>query len=114
MLYTRKSFIDGHPETVQKLTNALYKSLQWLKTASGEDIAAAVPEQYLLGDRALYVLAATKSKPSYWLTGVLDPAGMKSTNDMLTKFDDDLRDSHVDLATTFDGRFVARAAATVK
>ena len=114
VLYTRKSFIDGHPATVQKLTNALYKSLQWLRTASAEDIASVVPEQYLLGDRALYVLAATKSKPSYSLTGVLDPAGMKSTNDMLTKFDDELRDSHVDLATTFDGRFVAKAAEEVK
>ncbi len=114
VLYMKKSFIDQNPNTVQALTNAFYKTLQWLKTASAEDIAATVPEEYLLGDKPLYILAATKSKPSYSLTGVLDPAGMKSTNDMLVKFDDDLKGSNVDLATTFDGRFVARAPSLVK
>jgi NitT/TauT family transport system substrate-binding protein len=114
VLYMRKSFIDQNPNTVQALTNAFYKTLQWLKTASAEDIAATVPEEYLLGDKSLYLLAATKSKPSYSQTGVLDPAGMKSTNDMLTKFDEELKNSNVDLATTFDGRFVAKAAAMAK
>jgi NitT/TauT family transport system substrate-binding protein len=114
VLYMRKSFIDQNPNTAQALTNAFYKTLQWLKTASPEDIAATVPEEYLLGDKSLYLLAATKSKPSYSLTGVLDPAGMKSTNDMLTKFDEELKGTNVDLSTTFDGRFVAKAAQAVK
>ena len=114
VLYMRKSFIDANPNTVQALTKAFYKTLQWLKSASAEDIAATVPEEYLLGDKSLYMLAATKSKPSYSLTGVLDPAGMQSTNDMLTKFDPELKDAKVDLATTFDGRFVAKAAQSVK
>ena len=114
VLYMRKSFIDANPNTVQALTKAFYKTLQWLKSASAEDIAATVPEEYLLGDKSLYMLAATKSKPSYSLTGVLDPAGMQSTDDMLTKFDPELKDANVDLATTFDGRFVAKAAQSVK
>jgi NitT/TauT family transport system substrate-binding protein len=114
VLYMKKSFIDANPNTVQALTNAFYKTLQWLKTASAEDIAATVPEEYLLGDKSLYMLAATKSKPSYSQTGVLDPSGMQSTNDMLTKFDPELKDAKVDLATTFDGRFVAKAAQSVK
>jgi NitT/TauT family transport system substrate-binding protein len=110
VLYMKKSFIDKNPNTTQALTNAFYKTLQWLKSATPEDIAAAVPEEYLLGDKSLYLLAATKSKPSYSLTGVLDPGGMKSTNDMLTKFDEELKGTNIDLATTFDGRFVAKAA----
>ena len=114
VLDMKKSFIDANPNTVQALTNAFYKTLQWLKTASAEDIAATVPEEYLLGDKSLYMLAATKSKPSYSQTGVLDPSGMQSTNDMLTKFDPELKDAKVDLATTFDGRFVAKAAQSVK
>ncbi len=114
VLYMRKSFIDANPNTVQALTNAFYKTLQWLKTASPEDIAATVPEEYLLGDRPLYLLAAAHSKPSYSLTGVLDPAGMKSTNDMLVKFDEDMKGANVDLSTTFDGRFVAKAAEITK
>ena len=78
------------------------------------DIAGTVPEEYLLGDKALYILAAGKSKPSYSLTGIIDPAGMRSTNDMLTRFDEELRGTHVDLATTFDDRFVRKAAGDIK
>jgi NitT/TauT family transport system substrate-binding protein len=114
VLYTRKAFIDANPNTMQALTNAFYKTLQWLKTATPEDIAATVPPEYLLGDKDLYILAAKNSKPSYSLTGIVDPAGMKSTNDMLVKFDPELKDAKVDLSTTFDDRFVRKAPDLVK
>jgi NitT/TauT family transport system substrate-binding protein len=114
VLYAKKSFIDQNPRTMQALTNVFYKTLQWLKTASPEDIAATVPPEYLLGDKELYMLSAKNSKASYSLTGVLDPSGMKSTSDMLTKFDPELSGANVDLARTFDDRFVKKAAELVK
>jgi len=110
VLYARKSFIDANPNTVQALTNAFYKTLQWLKTASPEDIAATVPPEYLLGDRELYMLAAKNSKASYSLTGVIEAGGMKSSADMLTKFDAELKGATIDLSKTFDDRFVKKAA----
>ena len=114
VLYITKGFIDKNPNTVQALTNAFYKTLQWLKTATPEDIAAVVPEEYLLGDKPLYLLAVSKSKPAYSLTGIIDPAGMKSTADMLTKFDDEMKSANVDLTKTFDERFAKKAAELVK
>ena len=114
VLYAKKSFIDQNPRTMQALTNVFYKTLQWLKTASPEDIAATVPPEYLLGDKELYMLSAKNSKASYSLTGVLDPSGMKSTSDMLTKFDPELAGANVDLAKTFDDRFVKKAPELVK
>jgi NitT/TauT family transport system substrate-binding protein len=114
VLYAKKSFIDQNPNTMQALTNVFYKTLQWLKTASPEDIAATVPPEYLLGDKELYVLAAKNSKASYSLTGVIDPSGMKSTSEMLTKFDPELQGANVDLGKTFDDRFVKKAAELVK
>ena len=114
VLYAKKSFIDQNPRTMQALTNVFYKALQWLKTASPEDIAATVPPEYLLGDKELYMLSAKNSKAAYSLTGVLDPSGMKSTSDMLTKFDPELAGANVDLAKTFDDRFVKKAAELVK
>ena len=45
VLYAKKSFIDQNPRTMQALTNVFYKTLQWLKTASPEDIAATVPPE---------------------------------------------------------------------
>jgi NitT/TauT family transport system substrate-binding protein len=111
VLYLKQDFIEKNPNTVQALVNAFYKTLKWLEKATPEDIAATVPEDYFLGDRALYLAAVKANKPVYSLTGVIPPAGMRSAADMLLAFDPELRDAKVDLATTFDGRFVSKAAA---
>lgn len=111
VLYLKQEFIEKNPNTVQALVNAFYKTLKWLEKATPEDIAATVPEDYFLGDRALYLAAVKANKPVYSLTGVIPAAGMRSAADMLLAFDPELKDAKVDLATTFDGRFVTKAAA---
>src|SRR5262249_42824896 len=70
-----------------------------------------VPEDYFLGDKALYLAAVRANKPVYSRTGVIPAAGMKSAAEMLLAFDDELKGANVDLAKTFDGRFVEKAAA---
>jgi NitT/TauT family transport system substrate-binding protein len=110
VLYVRQDFIDKNPATVQALVNAFYKTLQWLDKATPEEIAATVPEDYFLGDKALYLAAVKANKPVYSRTGVIPAAGMKSAADMLLAFDDELKGANVDLAKTFDGRFVEKAA----
>jgi sulfonate transport system substrate-binding protein len=111
VLYLKQDFIEKNPNTVQALVNAFYRTLKWLEKATPEDIAATVPEDYFLGDRALYLAAVKANKPVYSLTGVIPAAGMRSAADMLLAFDPELKDAKVDLATTFDGRFVSKAAA---
>jgi sulfonate transport system substrate-binding protein len=111
VMYVKQDFIDKNPATVQALVNAFYKTLQWLDKATPEQIAATVPEDYYLGDKALYVAAVKANKPAYSRTGVIPPAGMQSAADMLLAFDDELKNAKIDLAKTFDGRFVAKAAA---
>ncbi|MFO1116357.1 MAG: ABC transporter substrate-binding protein [Beijerinckiaceae bacterium] len=114
VIYAKKSFIDAHPNTMQAVVNAEYKALQWLKAATPEDIAATVPPEYLLGDKALYMAAAGNSKASYSQTGLIDMPAMKSAYDMLVRFDPELKDSKVDLSKTFDDRFAKKAAETVR
>ncbi|MHB2167519.1 ABC transporter substrate-binding protein [Alsobacter sp. R-9] len=112
VLYMKKDFIDKNPNTTQALVNGLYKALKWIQTATPEEITAAVPEEFTLGDRALYVLAVKNSKPTYSVNGIVSAEGMKSTNDMLVKFDPELKGTNVDLSKTFDDRFAKKAAAT--
>lgn len=114
VLYMKRDFMEKNPGTTQALTNALYKALQWIRTASPEDIAAAVPEEYLLGDKALYVAAVGKSKPTYSVTGLVSDGGMKSTSDMLVKFDEELKGASIDLSKTFEPTFARKAAELVK
>jgi len=110
VLYAKQDFIEKNPNTAQALVNAFYKTLKWLEQATPEQIAATVPEDYFLGDKPLYMAAGKAKKPVYSLTGVIPAAGMKSASDMLLAFDDDLKDAKVDLAKTFDDRFVKKAA----
>ena len=110
VLYVKQDFIDKNPATVQALVNAFHKTLKWLEKATPEQIAATVPEDYYLGDKALYVAAVKANKPAYSLTGVIPAAGMKSASDMLVAFDPELKEAKVDLAKTFDDRFVKKAA----
>lgn len=110
VLYAKQDFIVRNPNTVQALVNAFYKTLRWLGSATPDQITATVPEEYWLGDKALYTAAVKASKPAYSVTGVIPAAGMKSASDMLVAFDDELKNANVDLAKTFDDRFVKKAA----
>lgn len=110
VLYLKQDFIASNPVTTQKLTNAFYKALKWLQTATPEQVAEVVPQEYLLGDKALYMAAVKNSMPMYSLTGVIPESGMKNALGMLVEFDPELKSAQVDLAKTFDGRFVAKAA----
>ncbi len=87
VVYLKRDFVKKYPVTVQHLVNAFYKSLQWLATATPEDVAKTVPEEYYLGDRALYLAAVKASAPMYSKTGVIPPSGMKNALDMLLQFD---------------------------
>jgi NitT/TauT family transport system substrate-binding protein len=109
-LYAKKDFIDANPVTTQRLVNAFMKSLKWLQAAKPDDVAEAVPAEYHLGDKPLYIKAVQNSLESYSRTGIVPPEGMKSVMDMLQQLDPELKDAKVDLAATFDDRFVKKAA----
>jgi NitT/TauT family transport system substrate-binding protein len=112
-VYLNQSFIDKNPNTVQAVVNALYKSLRWIDKASLDDIAAAVPEAYHLGDKALYMAALKASKDAYSKTGIMQMDGMKSVYDTLKALDPEMANVNVDVARTFDGRFAIKAASLV-
>jgi len=110
VLYLKHQFAQSNPNTVEALVNAFYKTLKWLQKAQPEDIAAPVPREYFLGDKALYLAAVKANKQVYSLTGLVAPAGMQSSADMLTAFDPELKAAKVDLSRTFEDRFVRKAA----
>src|SRR5205823_12266240 len=56
-LYAPIDFIRKYPNTVQSLTNATVRALKWMQDASPQQILATVPQEYLLGDKAMYLFA---------------------------------------------------------
>jgi NitT/TauT family transport system substrate-binding protein len=111
VVYLKTDFIGKNPVTVQHLVNAFYKAIKWLEKATPEDVVKTVPEEYFLGDKALYLSAFKASKPMYSRTGIITPQGMQNGLNLLLQFDPEMKDAKIDLNRTFDDRFVKRAAA---
>jgi NitT/TauT family transport system substrate-binding protein len=109
VVYLKNDFIEANPNTVQAIVNAFKKSLDWLATATPEDIAATVPEAYYLGDKDLYLKAVAASQQTYSRTGIIPPEGMQSALNMLQQFDPELASTDIDLSRTFTDRFVKAA-----
>lgn len=110
VVYLKRDFIAKNPVTTQRLVDAFYRTTKWLAQASPEDVAKVVPEEYYLGDRALYLSALKASAPMYSKTGIIPPEGQKNALDMLLQFDPELANAKIDLKRTFDDRFVKKAA----
>ena len=110
MLYVKQDFIDKNPNTVQALVNAFYKTLKWLEKATPDQIAATVPEEYYLGDKALYLAAVKANKPVY----SLDRAHSASRHEIGERHAGGLRCGAQGRQgrprKTFDDRFVKKAA----
>lgn len=114
VLYAREDFIKANPKTVQALVNALMKSLEWLAHATPEEVAAAVPKEYLFSDRALYLQSVRDSLPTYSRDGLIDESGMKAAYDVLHRFSPELKDVPIDLLNTWDGSFAGRALLSIR
>jgi NitT/TauT family transport system substrate-binding protein len=77
-LVTRADMIQNHPQTVQKMTNALVKALRYIATHSAADIAAILPNDVTGNDKASYIDALQNDLPSYSKDGIVGEAGVKN------------------------------------
>jgi NitT/TauT family transport system substrate-binding protein len=114
VLYLKRDFMDKNPNTVQALVNAFYKTLLWLDKATPEQVADKVPQEYWLGDKALYMAAVKNNLQVYSRDGVVNAESQKRSLDFLKQFDKEIAAATIDPAKTWDGRFVTKAAATIK
>lgn len=108
-LYAKGDFIEKNPETCQRLVNAFKKSLDFIAKASADEIAASVPEEYYLGDKAVYLKSLGAVRASYSQNGIVSDEGHKSIMDMLVKLDKELAGADIPKSKTFEGRFIAKA-----
>ena len=108
-LHASVEFVRKNPNTCQALANAIVHGLKWLQTAGPGDIIKAVPETYLLGDRALYLASFNKVRESISLDGIMPEEGPRTALKALVSFDPGIRPDKVDLAKTYTNTFARRA-----
>ena len=110
-LYTQQTFIDKYPATTQALTNAIVRADRWIHAAGAGDIIKAVPESYLLGDRAVYVDAFLAAKGALSPDGLIPEAGPETARRALASIYPEIANGKIDLAAIWTNDYVKRADA---
>lgn len=110
-LYAPQGFIDKHPATVQALTNAIVRADKWIQAAGPGDIIKAVPESYLLGDRAVYIDAFLAAKGALSPDGSIPDKGPDTALRALASVDAELAKAQLDLSAVYTNDFVKKANA---
>jgi NitT/TauT family transport system substrate-binding protein len=110
-LYAPQAFIDKNPATTQALANAIVRADKWIQAAGPADIIKAVPESYLLGDRAVYIDAFLACKNALSPDGMIPEAGPATAVRALQSIDESLKGVKFDLAAAYTNEFVKRANA---
>jgi len=110
-LYAPQSFLEKNPATAQALANAIVRADKWIQTAGAGDIIKAVPESYLLGDRAVYVDAFLAAKGALSADGSIPEAGPETARRALASIDPEVASAKIDLPAIYTNDFVKKANA---
>lgn len=110
-LYLTTSYVNSHRATVQKLVNAYVKTLKWIQSHTGAEIAAQMPADYYAGSGlAAYVKALTSEKGIYNPTGLMPPTGPQTCLRVQQAFNPAVKGKTIDLLKTFTNQFVQAAS----
>jgi NitT/TauT family transport system substrate-binding protein len=110
-LYAASSFVEENPATVQALANAIVRADKWIQAAGAADMIKAVPENYLLGDRAVYIDAFLAAKGALSPDGMIPEKGPDTAFRALASIDAEIAKATLDLKAVYTNEFVKRANA---
>jgi len=82
-----------------------------MQDATPQQILATVPEEYLLGNKAMYLFAYNNVKTAYSKDGYFSDAGAKTTLKALASFNPNIKPAEINLAQTYTNEFVKKAHA---
>jgi NitT/TauT family transport system substrate-binding protein len=109
---TRPDVIQKRPQVVQKVVTALVKASHFIATKTPEEIVAAIPQD-LVGDRAQYIETLKASREIFAPSGLVTQGGVDTVVKVLDAFDV-FKEKKVDVATTYDMKFVQQAMKDLK
>jgi NitT/TauT family transport system substrate-binding protein len=104
--YVENSWAEKNKETAQKLANAFVKTLRYINAHSAEEIAAQMPADFYVGDKAAYVSALASSKAMFTTDGVMPAGGPETVLQVLSSFSPNVKGRKVDLSKTYTSEFV--------
>ena len=108
-LYALTDFVTKTPNNAQGIANAMVKTLKWIAASKPEDIIAKLPEDFYKANPAVYREALQRNLASFTPDGMFPAAAAANVYKALTKFEPALEKAKIDLASTYQNRFVEQA-----
>ena len=113
-LYAKIDFVKANPNTAQAIANAIVHAMQWLKTASIDDIIKSLPPEYYQTDEKLYRKSLEKNLAAFQWDGIVSNEAVASVWKAISILEPELKSAKVEFEKTYDNRLVERALAKYK
>jgi NitT/TauT family transport system substrate-binding protein len=108
-LYAKIDFVKQNPNTAQAIANAIVHAMQWLKTASIDDIIKSLPVEYYQADEKLYRKSLEKNMPAFQWDGIVSGDAVRNVWKAISILEPELKDAKVDYEKTYDNALIERA-----
>lgn len=108
-LTVKTDFLRANPRTAQAVTNAVVHAMQWLKTASIDDIMVVLPKEYYLADEAVYRRSLQANLSAFTWDGLITPEAARNVLVSISVLEPALRSARINPDLTYDNALVERA-----
>jgi NitT/TauT family transport system substrate-binding protein len=109
-LYARTDWVNAHKDAAQRLANAFVKTLKYISTHSGAEIADKMPKDYYSGvGKDKYAAALDAGKGMFTSDGVMPDGAPQTVLAVLQKALPTVAKADVDLSKTYTTEFVDNA-----
>jgi NitT/TauT family transport system substrate-binding protein len=105
-LYMSTDWVEKNRPVAQKLANAFVKTLRFINTHTGAQIAEKMPKDFYVGDREGYIKALDNGKAMFTADGVMPAGGPETVFAVLSGFSKNVKGKTVDLSKTYTTEFV--------
>jgi NitT/TauT family transport system substrate-binding protein len=113
-LYAKIDFVKANPNTAQAIANAVVHAMQWLKTASTDDIIKSLPKEYYQADEALYRKSLENNLAAFQWDGMVSGDAVRNVWKAISILEPELKDAKVDYERTYDNTIIEKALAKWK
>jgi len=108
-LIVKNDFLKANPNTSQAITNAVVHAMQWLKTASIDDIIRSLPPSYYKSDEALYRMSLERNLSAFQWDGLVTPEAAENVLASIAVLDPVLKQARIDFSLTYDNKLIETA-----
>jgi len=108
-LYAAKTFLEKNPHTAQAIANAMIRTLKWIKSATPEQIVAAVPPDIYQSNPELYRRSLQNNIQSFSPDGLMPTEAPDVVYKAVVRFDPALASAKIDVRATYDNTFAQKA-----